>query len=109
MHSVDNSNSFFVSVFVNYAMVPDYCGGCHNVKYIKEYASQGELANNSNIFKIEEDITYPFLGKTDTLTISGWYFIPVINIPRISVKINKKLKEEIVQELIMSSLKLKHT
>ena len=87
-------------------MVPDCCGGCHNVKYVKEYGSQGEFANDSNIGKIEEDIVFPFLGKTDTLTVSGWYFMPVISIPRISVVTNKKLKEEIVLELIMSSLKL---
>ena len=106
MHGVENSNLFFFSVFVNYTMVPDCCGGCHNIKYVKEYRSQGEFANDSNIGKIEEDIIFPFLGKTDTLTISGWYFMPVISIPRISVVTNKKSKEEIVLELITSSLKL---
>ena len=87
-------------------MIPDCCRGCLNVKHINNYASQGKFANDSNLGKVEDDIVYPFLGKTDTLTISGWYFIPVIDISRITVVTNKKMPQEIILELITSSLKL---
>ena len=80
-------------------MIPDCCGGCLNV-------SQEEFANDSNLGKVEDDIVYPFLGKTDTLTISGWYFMPVIDISRITVVTNKKISQEIILELITFSLKL---
>ena len=87
-------------------MIPDCCGGCINIKHVKNYTSQGKFANDSNLGKTQDDIVYPFLGKTDTLTISGWYFIPVIDISRITVVTNKKMPQEIILELIMSSLKL---
>lgn len=87
-------------------MIPDCCGGCINIKHVKNYTSQGKFANDLNLGKIQDDIVYPFLGKTDTLTISGWYFIPVIDISRITVVTNKKMPQEIILELITSSLKL---
>ena len=87
-------------------MIPDCCGGCLNAKRVNNYGSQEEFANDSNLGKVEDDIVYPFLGKTDTLTISGWYFMPVIDISRITVVTNKKMPQEIILELITSSLML---
>lgn len=106
MHAIVNFALFYLSVFANYTMIPDCCGGCHNIKHVNNYESQGKFANDSNLGKIEDDIVYPFLGKTDTLTISGWYFMPVIDISSITVVTNKKVAQEIILELIRSSLKL---
>ena len=106
MHTIVNFALFYLSVFANYTMIPDCCGGCHNIKHVNNYESQGKFANDSNLGKIEDDIVYPFLGKTDTLTISGWYFMPVIDISSITVVTNKKVAQEIILELIRSSLKL---
>ena len=87
-------------------MMPDCCGGCHNITHSKNFTSQEEFAGSLNSGYDDADMVFPILGAQDATTISGWYFMPIVNIPRLSLVTYKKGNREILLDLIYSALML---
>ena len=87
-------------------MMHDCCGGCHNITHAKIFRSQEEFADSLNSGYDDADMVFPILGTYDTTTISGWYFMPIVNIPRLSLITYKKGNREILFDLIYSVLML---
>ena len=87
-------------------MMHDCCGGCHNITHAKIFTSQEEFADSLNSGYDDADMVFPILGTYDTTTISGWYFMPIVNIPRLSLITYKKGNREILFDLIYSVLTL---
>lgn len=82
------------------------CNGCYNISYESTYNNTNELIITLNKNGDSSDFIYPALGKTDSTTVKGYYFLPTIEITSYTIVTLKRSKKEVLTDLMVSSTEL---
>ena len=77
------------------------CGNCVNISKVKTLKKLSEVAHSS---VSTSDFVFPVLGLPKTLTLYGYYFLPLVETPSIYYITNKS--DDLIRQLIHSCINM---